>query len=73
MSKKRKEAFGGLDFETAKAMGLGRARAVAIGRRTIGLGNNPESGEPILTADDFRCDAEQAEVDEKGVVRKSRR
>ncbi len=61
--------FGGLDFETAKAMGLGRSKAIAVMRRKMAgkqLPNDPE-----LYPNDFRCDAEQVSIDKHGKVKKS--
>lgn len=60
--KRNNKEYGGLSDETARQMGFGRARAVAEARR-------PGSR---LTADDFRCDAEQVEIDRKGRIIKSR-
>jgi len=61
--------FGGLSRDAAKLMGFGRARAVAAGIRTK-LGR-PLPNDPLIIDDDFRCDAEQLEIDKKGNIRKS--
>jgi hypothetical protein len=51
-----------ISFELRKMMGIGRSRAV----------DDAMTGGGATTPDDFRCDAEQVEIDEDGVVRKSR-
>jgi hypothetical protein len=61
--------FGGLSWDVAKLMGFGRARAVAVGRRTK-LGK-PLPNDPLIIDDDFRCDAEQVEVGKSGRITKS--
>jgi hypothetical protein len=61
--------FGGLSWEAAKMMGFNRARALAVIMRA-NAGESLQT-DPVLTTDDLRCDAEQIEVDEDGVVRKS--
>lgn len=64
-----KEEFGGLSSELARMMGFGRARAIAIKKRANEGKSIPT--DPIITDDDFKCDAEQVGVDKDGVVRKS--
>ena len=61
--------FGGLDSETARAFGFGRARANA---RLIKLHSG--GGKPVgsdLCEDDTRCDAEWVEISGNGVITKS--
>lgn len=58
-----------LSFETLKAIGFNRARAIAVRRRCINSKRLPT--DLLLTEDDFRCDAEQVEIDRSGTVRKS--
>lgn len=65
----KQEKYGGLDFETARLFGLGRAEAVAVKIRADAGQALP--GDPVLTDDDFRCDAEQVEISKDGKVRKS--
>ncbi len=54
--------------EVKRMMGINRARA-SNDLIKVNQGQESQYG---LTMDDLRCDAEQTEVDEKGVVRKSR-
>lgn len=61
--------FGGLSRDVAKLMGFGRARAVAAGIRAARGERLPT--DPEIVPDDFRCDAEQLEIDKNGDVRKS--
>jgi hypothetical protein len=58
-----------LSWDVAKLMGFKRARAVAVGRRKK-LGR-PLPNDPLITEDDFRCDAEQVEVERSGRITKS--
>jgi len=60
MNKENQEAP--ISFDLRKMMGIGRSRAVY----------DAMTGGGAITPDDFRCDAEQVEIDEEGVVRKSR-
>jgi hypothetical protein len=62
------EEFGGLSPEITRLMGIGRARAIADAQRIV-KGEESLHG---LTENDFRCDAEQIEVDGRGVITKSR-
>ena len=59
---KNKEQPAPISFSLRKMMGLGRSRAI----------DDAMTGGGVTTPDDFRCDAEQVEIDEDGVVRKSR-
>ena len=69
MSDKELEEFGGLSREAARAMGFGRARALAVALRKR-MGKSLPT-DPEITDDDLRCDAEQVSVDESGNVTKS--
>jgi len=67
MSESNQDDFGGLPRDVAKLLGFGRARAIADGQR-VTRGEKSRYG---LTPDDFRCPAEQVEVDLEGKVTKS--
>lgn len=51
-----------ISFCLRKMMGFNRSRAI----------DDAMTGGGVTTPDDFRCDAEQVEIDDDGTVRKSR-
>lgn len=60
----------GISAETRRAMGISRSRATSADiEYKEGRINDLPAG---LNAHDFYCDAEQAEIDDNGIVRRSR-
>ncbi len=66
MEKKRKKPAELFSGPVARALGFGRNRA--LGELVKALNGDPNA---LVTADDFRCDAEGVEVDKNGNVTKS--